>query len=224
MSIIASVKADRTLPLNKYATMLIDLDGTIIDPAAGMIECCRYALERIGVMVSEDFDLNWIIGPSLRSSFLKLVGSAENSEEALRLYRERYAESGLFNAVCYSDVITVLVEKARSGTRLILCTAKPRIYAERIVDHFGLRPMLSGIYGPDLNGNLDDKGDLIEHLLKVEGLYSDEVCMVGDRKYDVHAAKQNGVPAIGVLWGYGSERELTDAGATLIIRNPSELL
>jgi phosphoglycolate phosphatase-like HAD superfamily hydrolase len=51
------------------------------------------------------------------------------------------------------------------GARLILCTAKPKIFAERVVEHFGFASLLSAVYGPELDGRFDDKGDLIEHLL-----------------------------------------------------------
>jgi phosphoglycolate phosphatase len=48
--------------------------------------------------------------------------------------------------------------------------------------------------------------------------------MVGDRRHDVLAASRNGVPTVGVLWGYGDREELSAAGAQAIIARPVELL
>jgi len=60
-------------------------------------------------------------------------------------------------------------------------------------------------------------------LLATEGVSPDSAVMIGDRANDVNAAKANGLRAIGVLWGYGSERELIDAGADTLCRTPNEL-
>jgi phosphoglycolate phosphatase len=110
------------------------------------------------------------------------------------------------------------------GARLILCTSKARVFAERVVEHFGFAPLLSGVYGAELDGRFDDKGDLIEHLLAAEDLAPEQARMVGDRSHDVLAAARHGIPTVGVLWGYGSREELTLAGASVIISAPCELI
>lgn len=212
------------MPIRKRPTLLLDLDGTLVDPAPGIIGSCRYALETLGAPLQDDTDLRWIIGPPLRASFAKLLGEGGDPDAALQLYRERYAAGGLYDAAPYPMMREVLDLKVRAGARLILCTAKPRTFAEQVVAHFGFAPLLSAVYGPDLNGRFDDKGDLIAHLLAREALDPDQVCMVGDREHDVRAAARNGIPTIGVLWGYGSEAELVDAGAALTIRDPQDLL
>ena len=212
------------MPARRRSTRLLDLDGTLVAPAPGIIGSCRYALEQLGVPPPDPADLRWIIGPPLRASFAALLGEGGDPEAALRHYRERYAASGLYEATPYPAILEVLEERKRSGDRLILCTAKPWVFAERVVSHFGFAPLLSAVYGPELDGRFDDKADLIERLLQVEALDADAVSMVGDREHDVRAAARNGVPTIGVLWGYGSEAELTNAGAALLIREPRELL
>jgi phosphoglycolate phosphatase len=212
------------MPIHRRPTLLLDLDGTLVDPAAGIIGSFRFALETLGVDVANDSDLHWVIGPPVRASFATLLGDRGDPETGLKLYRQRYAQSGLYEAVPYPDMLEVLREKRRLGVRLILCTAKARVFAERMVEHFGFAPLLSAVYGPELDGRFDDKGDLIAHLLETERLDPDQVCMVGDREHDIRAAARHGIPTVGVLWGYGSEAELTQAGAAALIRKPRELL
>jgi len=106
----------------------------------------------------------------------------------------------------------------------VLCTAKSRGFARRVVDHFGLAPLLSGLYGSELDGRFEDKAELIAHLLQAESLRPRDVCMVGDRKHDVIAAAKHGIPTIGVLWGYGGREELEKAGAAMLIERANELL
>ena len=110
------------------------------------------------------------------------------------------------------------------GTQFILCTAKAAVFARQVVEHFGFAPLLSAVYGPELDGTFDDKGDLIAHLLETEALDPGDVCMVGDREHDVRAAARHGIPTVGVLWGYGSRAELESAGAEVIIEAPADLL
>jgi phosphoglycolate phosphatase len=212
------------MPIRARQTLLLDLDGTLVDPAEGIVACCRRALSELGIDIPEDDDLRWVIGPSIRQTFAQLAAGRAEPEEAVRLYRHHYAEWGLYQAEVYPGVERALAEHVRRGTRLILCTAKARVFATRVVEHFGLAPHLAAVYGPELDGRFDDKGDLIAHILETEGLDPAEVCMVGDRKHDVAAATRHGIPTIGVLWGFGGREELTDAGAALIVERPAELL
>lgn len=203
--------------------LLLDLDGTLVDPAAGIVGSCRHALAELGRPTADDADLRWIIGPPLRGSFARLLGGPQQVEAALRLYRERYAAWGLAQAEVYPGIPQALAELREAGFRLMLCTSKPAVFARQVVERFGLGAHLTGVYGAELDGQFDDKGELIGHILATEGLSPQEACMVGDREQDVRGAARNGLASIGVLWGYGSAAELGDAGAQLLARTPAEL-
>ncbi len=107
---------------------------------------------------------------------------------------------------------------------MIVCTSKPRVYAQRIVNHFGLDDWLKTVYGPELDGRLDHKSELLAEILAVEKLDAGSCVMIGDREQDILAARANGVESIGVLWGFGTRAELADAGAGSIIEHPAELV
>jgi phosphoglycolate phosphatase len=211
------------MPCRYRKTLLLDLDGTLIDPAPGIMGSCRYALKRLHFEVPEEEDLRWIIGPPLRESFGCLLRGQADAEAALRFYRERYAERGLREAHPYPGIMDALKRRLADGTRLMLCTSKPTFFAQQVVNYFGFAPLLSGVYGSELDGRFDDKGDLIGHLMATEKLSSEETCMVGDRRHDVQAASRHKVPTVGVLWGYGNREELESAGAAVIIDRPHDL-
>ena len=174
--------------------ILLDLDGTLIDPAVGILGCYRQVLAALGCPVGPDEDLRWVIGPPSRVSFARLLGGRGDMEEAVSLYRARYSETGIFEATVYPGVVEALAALRACGCRLLICTSKARPFAERIVAHFGLAPYLTGVYGAELDGRFDDKGDLIAHLLTAEGLVAEVACMVGDREHDMRAAARNGIP------------------------------
>jgi phosphoglycolate phosphatase len=192
------------------ALVLVDLDGTLVDPGPGIIGSCRYALESLGRAAPPDADLRWIIGPPLRQTLATLLGPGGDAERAVELYRERYSAWGLFEAAVYPGVPEALGALRDAGHRLVVCTAKPTVFARRVVDHFGLASWFDEVRGAELDARFDDKADLIEDILAREGSPS-PACMVGDRRHDVAAAARNAIPAVGVLWGYGDAAELSEA-------------
>ena len=124
----------------------------------------------------------------------------------------------------YPGVPEMLRDIARAGARAFVATGKPLVYASRIIEHFALEHHFAAVYGSELGGRFDDKAELIAHLLATESIPAARAVMVGDRAGDVIAARANGVRSIGVLWGFGSEAELRDAGADTLCAAPGELM
>jgi phosphoglycolate phosphatase len=205
--------------------VLFDLDGTLTDPGPGITGCIQHALASLGLRPPAASDLRHCIGPPLRESLAALLGpdGGTRVEEALRLYRARYAAEGLFENQVYPGIEAALAALSRQGHRLWVATSKPQVYALQIVEHFGLAPYFAGVHGSELGGAHADKGDLIAHILRTEGIAPEGAWMVGDRRHDVAGARRNRVSAVGVLWGYGSEEELRAAGAARIVTRPAEL-
>jgi len=205
-------------------TLLFDLDGTLTDNFEGIANCIRYALTRMDVPLPSAEALRACVGPPLRETLPRLIGNSDSAttERALGFYRERYSELGWRENALYPGVPGMLADATRSISRVFLCTTKPQPFAERIVAHFGLAGFLSGVFGTSLDGRLDDKADLLAHLLGREDLEGADCLMIGDRRHDIRAARINGVRSLGVLWGYGSRVELMEAGADALIAAPVE--
>lgn len=204
-------------------TILVDLDGTLTDPAAGIIAAVRHALAQLGTEPPAPEELRWVIGPPLRHTFPRLLGDGCDVEAAVAAYREHYGAGGLFDAAVYDGIFDALAVLRARPARLLVCTAKPQHFAQRVLDHFDLSARFDATYGPDLEGKLDDKGDLIAHMIEVEGFDPARAVMIGDRGSDVRAARRHGIPTVGVLWGYGSREELEEAGAAVLCAAPGEL-
>ena len=202
--------------------LVFDLDGTLTDPKPGISACIRHALEQLGQPLEPEASLDWCIGPPLQDSFAKLLGDAKDVPQALELYRERFRERGMFENSVYPDIPRVL-DGLSGRADLFVASSKPRVFVEKIVEHFGLARHFKAVCGSGLDGSHSDKGELIAWLLREQALPKAEVVMVGDREHDMIGAKANGIPGIGVLWGYGSEKELRDAGARATARDPRAL-
>ena len=164
----ASSTAARTIAPPRRV-LFVDLDGTLTDPAEGIVGCFRLALAALGRPAPPGADLAWIIGPPLRRSFAEMLGGAADAEEAIAIYRARYGTEGLFEATIYEGIHDALADMTAAGTRLILCTSKPSFYAARILERFGLDRHFEAAYGAEFDGLREDKGELIAHILAERG-------------------------------------------------------
>jgi len=207
--------------------ILIDLDGTLTDPKVGITTSARYGLEKIGHPISDEINIDWIIGPPLKASLAKILNVEADhvlAEQALMGYRERFAVKGLYENHVFEGVAETLAELKRRGYRLFVATAKPTVYAKQILEHFDLAQYFTDIYGSELNGDRTNKAELIQYILVQQQLQADQCMMVGDREYDIFGARQNGIDTIAVNYGYGSQEELALAQPKYQIDRFNQLL
>ncbi len=208
-----------------YPTVLFDLDGTLTDPLEGITRSIRYALERLGRPPLSDVVLRDWIGPSLRSSLAGVLdGDEAMVERGMALYRERYAPTGIFENRIYPGIPELLADLASAGSCVCLATSKPQIFAQRILEHFGIIGHFTVIGGATLDTSRDSKADVIAYVLgELPAAARADAIMVGDREHDVIGARQNGLPTIGVTYGYGSRAELAAAGAAALAADVATL-
>jgi len=195
--------------------VIFDLDGTLTDPSLGITRCWAHALTQLGYPSPPLPELERFIGPSIRQVAAELFATQDDAliERAISVYRERFSTVGLFENEVYAGIDALLPELSERGCTLWLCTAKPWVFAEQIVRHFGFSSWLRRVYGPELDGTREDKSELLRYLIARESLPASASVMIGDRKHDALAANANGLASVGVLYGFGDEAELKAAGA-----------
>ena len=209
--------------MSRIDAIFFDLDGTLTDPKVGITRCIHHALGELGVTPPDADDLTWCIGPPLLESFMTMLSDDALATVALNHYRARFSEVGLFENQLYDGVPEVLRWLSGRGVSLFVATSKPQVYAQRIVEHFGLAAFFKGVFGPTLQGDRARKTDLLRWALDEIGVKAGAAIMVGDRSHDIVRATDNGMRAVGVLYGYGSREELEATGAQLLVSSPGEL-
>ncbi len=211
---------------NRITSILFDLDGTLTDPAEGITGYMGYALEGLSLPARERAELASYIGPPLRETFATLCRTSDSAliERAITLYRERFSTIGLYENELYPGITEMLDALQQSGHRLFVATSKPQIFAEKVLEHFSLARYFTAVHGSELaGGRLDDKAVLVGELVGTHRLNPAETAMVGDRKYDILAARASSLRSVGVTYGYGSREELLEEGADHLADSPSDV-
>jgi phosphoglycolate phosphatase len=207
-------------------SVLLDLDGTLIDSQPGILASCLAALRALGHDPDETLDIRSVIGPPLEDKMQVLLQSYGDDRigEAVAAYRQHYGENGFLGNVPYPGIGKSLEEMKRAGLQIYLATSKRVIFASRILDHLKFAPYFDGIHGSVPGGGLDHKPELLAHVLSKHGLAPSHSLMVGDRRYDMSGAHAVGMRGLGVLWGYGTRDELETAGADQLVDSPADLV
>ena len=210
--------------LQTKTDILFDLDGTLTDPMVGITKSVQYALRFFGIQENSLEKLTPFIGPPLKGSFQRFYGfSEEQAEEALKKYREYFSEMGILENKVYEGIPALLENLKLAGKRVHLATSKPEIYATRILKHFDLMSYFDFVGGSLLDGGRVEKPEVIRYVLEEQGIEKEKAVMIGDRRFDIEGGRANGIFTVGVLYGYGSREELTEAGADVLAMTVSEL-
>jgi phosphoglycolate phosphatase len=201
---------------------VLDIDGTLLDSAPGIVAGFQHALRSVGFAPPDAETLRLDLGPPVEQIFTALGLAAADLAPAVLAYRAFYLTQGLQQSEPYEGVVGVLEQLRARGVTLATATAKRTDVARAIVDHHGLGRFFDVVNGTDAQHTT--KTETLGHTLELLGGPAPErVVMVGDRHSDVAAAVSCGVLPVAVTWGYGSAAEL-EALDVALIRHPHELL
>lgn len=209
----------------KYKYILFDLDGTLTDPRVGITKSVQYALEKTGIKEVALRELERFIGPPLKESFMEFYSYDEQTViTAIKYYREYFQEQGIFENEVYQGIADLLDQLTEQGTINVVATSKPTVFAERIIEYFGLKKYFHSIVGSNLDGTRSSKAEIISYIIaKLNINTMEDMVMIGDRKHDVVGAQRNNIDSIGVSYGYGTIEELRSVNPTFIVDSISEL-
>jgi phosphoglycolate phosphatase len=209
---------------SRRRAVLFDLDGTLVDSFPGIADAYRHVLIQLGLDDMEDAELKQFIGPPIQEVFRRNLGlNGRHLDDAIQLFREHYGTKGLFRFSKYPGVEEMLSDLHSQGVALYIATSKLRTLALDIVEHAGWADVFTGIGGAEADG-IHLKKDVIARVISHIPSDARVLAMVGDRAADIAGGRQLGLTGVGVAWGYGSIRELTEAGATSIAKSPNELV
>ncbi len=208
--------------------VIFDLDGTLVDPAGGITDGIAAALSELGLPIPGQDLLEAMIGPKLSDSLLNVaMVPAHMLDDAIRIYRLYYLETGISQGRLYPGILDVLDNFAAAGRQVAVATQKPEGLANTVLEHHGIADLFRFI-----RGSADDESAAAAGPVGKTGiiatalgdLSTHHAVMVGDRAQDVAGAIANGLDCIGVSWGFAPEGELQDAGAVTVVDTAPDLV
>ena len=210
-----------------YPTLIFDLDGTLTDSGLGILRCAQYALDHFNIHVADLNALRPFVGPPLEDSFIEFYGfTPAQADEAVRIYRERYFTTGVYENEVYPGTREALAELKRRSYRIGIGSSKNEPMVREVLRYFDLGQFFDFVTARDEAGIRHTKADVLRHALQLEGIDDPQkALMIGDRFYDIEGAHEVGMPAVGILWGgYATRQEMVDCEAEYIVDTWDELL
>ena len=146
--------------------------------------------------------------------------------QSVEKYRERFDVKGIFECSLYDGVREAIARFKEHGYLLALASSKPETACRRILEHFDLLGYFDEVVGSTLDGSISTKAEVLEELgRRMAGSHigKNELCLIGDTKYDAAGAKAFGIRCIGVSYGFGTREELLAAGAEAVFGRIEEV-
>ena len=202
--------------MKTYTHLLFDLDGTLTDSEEGIINALKYALDKAGLHENDTGKLRSFIGSSLLKTLQEVYGiSKERAEEIVSYYRTYYSDKGIYENKLYPGIPELLSDLKKAGKQLIVATSKRTTGAKQVLDIFNLNEYFELVAGGSPDGKISEKTDVIRHVFsKIGDEIKKNAVMIGDRKYDVIGARENGIDSIAVMYGYATKEEIDEAKPT----------
>ena len=220
--------------------VLLDLDGTLTASHPGIIASVVQTFKELGHPVPDESELRRFIGPAVEVSLRRNGIREEDIDKGVQIYRRYYSEIAAFDdpdhpgqhipgrllATVFDGIPEQLNRMHEQGLTLAVATCKPEYQAQPVCDHFGLTPLVDGVYGASKDSTRITKAQVITHALQQLGFDDkggDRALMVGDRWTDADGALETGLDCLGCGWGYAEPGELESHGCYRVINQVDQL-
>jgi phosphoglycolate phosphatase len=181
--------------------VVFDLDGTLIDSSAALLEAHDVAWARLGLTRPPDQAILELIGLPLLETMC-ILAPDQDPEPLAQVYSEAYVSS----CVRHERLFDGMKELLDRPFRAAVATGKSQRGADRAVAQHGLADRFEVVLGGNSVPRPKPNPDLLHAIMDATG--TDELIMIGDTTYDLDMAQAAGVAAIGVSWGHHSVERL----------------
>lgn len=213
----------------KRDVALFDLDGTVLDTYAPILESMRYATKTVFGEALPDSKLVSMVGQPLVTQMQAFAAErgcgSEVADELTRVYRE-YNERDLDEkSFPFPGIPEAIASLKNAGFTVGVVTSKRAVLATKSLKAHGLFDVFACVNGAeDSTAHKPDPDPLLTAAKKL-GVSPDRCVYVGDSPYDLQAAHAANMPCVGVAWGKFFGREiLLEQMPSVLIASPEELV
>ena len=210
-----------------------DLDGTLVDTASEISEAANLALQAHGIARQPVAEITDLIGAGTRELMLKLLArrfleqpalaQSVRPEAVLASFDQHYAMTTGTSALAYHGCREALLQLKQAGVRLACTTNKELRHARRVLAATRLEGYFDLVIGGDSLPEKKPHRSVLDHVMRMLHTRADATAHVGDSAIDVQAARNAGVRAWAVPYGYNGGRPIASANPDRIFASLLEL-
>lgn len=201
--------------------LIFDLDGTLIDSKLDLAQAANATRAHVGLPPLENETVYSYVGNGAPVLVRKILGpeaSEAEVEEALEFFLEYYRDHMLDYTTPYPGVPEALERLRKANVQMAVLTNKPVRISKGIVDGLGMTPYFRQVYGGNSFDHKKPHPVGVETLMAECGAARDRTMMVGDSSVDIRTARNAGIKACGVTYGFQPETLAEPAPDLLVDR------
>ena len=210
----------------QVSTVIFDLDGTLIDTLEDLAQAVNVAVAAAGFPQLTAEEVRMRIGHGVRNLLAQAMPAGTEAaiiDTGLATMKAYYEQHLTVYTHPYAGIPEILRAIRQAGVQTAVLSNKYDAGAKMLVEHF-------------FPGEIDfTLGERVEVPRKpdptavfeiLETLHADPAATiyVGDSATDMQTAKNAGLFAVGVTWGFRDRADLVRGGADVVIDHPNELL
>lgn len=211
-----------------FKAILFDLDGTLADTQLDLADSTNGILKANHFPTHNYEAYKYLVGKGLRmlatNALPEKARTPDTIDKVLNELIEDYSKNCLNKTALYQGIPELLSALNQQNIPILIFTNKDHDLAVIVCDALLKDYKIEYVLGrsDDRPRKPDPAGALF--LADKFGLRPSEVLYVGDTDNDMICASRAGMPSVGVLWGFRTEQELRENGASFIVNKPLEIL
>jgi phosphoglycolate phosphatase len=206
--------------------LILDLDGTLIDSAPGIVRTFNATLVEVGLTAAPAPEVATLIGLPLDVMYRRFLPEPAwpRIAERIAAYRARYAAEEIPRTLAFPGVAATLRRWQELGGVAAVATSKRGAVATRAIEVAGLQPLLGMIVGDDQVAQKKPHPEMVLRILAAHGCRAEEALLVGDTTHDLRMGQAAGVRTAAVTYGVHDREMLSAAGADVLLDRFEDVL
>ena len=206
--------------------VIFDLDGTLLNTLGDLRAATNHALEVRGLPPHSMEEIRQFIGNGIRLLIRRAMPEGTPEAEidaALDDFKAYYAAHIHDRTVPYDGIPQLLTALRKRGIKVAVLSNKIDSASQQLIEYF-FPGKTDVVFGEHVGVPRKPDPTSCRMVMQQLGVQPEQVLYVGDSGTDMQTAKNTGLYAVGVTWGFRSKEVLLEYGADVLVHRPEQIL